>query len=116
MDEQGQAVIVSRRRSRAQAEQLVAEYEASGLSCVEFCRQKGLSLASLARYRKRRAQGQAASGNRWLSVEVAGANATPGAREHSGLTVALASGRHIEVGCGFDARTLQQLVGALERV
>ena len=35
MDEQAQVVEVGRRRSRAEAEQLVGEYEASGLSRVE---------------------------------------------------------------------------------
>ena len=31
----------------------MAEYEASALSRADFCRQRGLSLATLARYRKR---------------------------------------------------------------
>ena len=70
MDEQAQVVDVQRRRSRAEAEQLVAEYEASGLSRVEFCRKQGLSLATLARYRKRQAQGSPASGNGWVVVEM----------------------------------------------
>ena len=58
-----------RRRSRAEAGQLVAEYEASGLSQVEFCREQGLSLATLARYRKRQTQGNPAAGNRWVEVK-----------------------------------------------
>ena len=33
-----------RRRSRAEAEQLVAEYEASGWTGVEFCRERGVAL------------------------------------------------------------------------
>ena len=32
---------------------MAGEYEASGLSRTEFCRKHGLSLATLARYRKR---------------------------------------------------------------
>jgi hypothetical protein len=47
VEEQAQGVEVRRRRSRAEAEQLVAEYEASGLSQVEFCRKQGLSLTTL---------------------------------------------------------------------
>ena len=68
MDEQAQVVRVRVRRSRTEAQQLVAEYEASGLSRVEFCRERGLSLATLARYRKRQSPGQAAAGTRWLAV------------------------------------------------
>jgi hypothetical protein len=113
MDEQA---VVQRRRCQAEIEQMVAEYEASGLSRVAFCRQKGVSLATLARYRKRRAQGDAVSGSRWLSVEVSGGSGTLEAGAGSGLTVALAGGRRIEVGLGFDAFTLRQLMGVLERI
>jgi hypothetical protein len=115
MDEQAQVVQVRRRRSRAEAEQVVGEYEASGLSRVEFCRQHGLSLATLARYRKRQVQAPAAPGNRWVAVEVGGASSTLDSRWNSGLAVALPGGRRIEVGCGFDAHTLVQLLGVLER-
>ena len=115
MDDQAQVVEVQRRRSRAEAEQVASEYEGSGLSQVEFCRKHGLSLATLARYRKRQAEGKAAPGNRWLAVEVSGASSTLESRGNSGLAVALPSGRRIEVGRGFDSRTLVQLLGVLER-
>jgi transposase-like protein len=115
VDEQALVVEVRRRRSRAEAEQVAGEYEASGLSRVEFCRQHGLSLATLARYRKRQAQGNAASGSRWVAVEVAGANSTLENRRNSGLAVALPGGRRIEIRCGFDSHTLVQLLGVLER-
>ena|ERR1017187_2592213 len=115
MDDQAQVVEVGRRRTRAEAEQVASEYEASGLSRVEFCRRRGLSLATLARYRKRQAQGKAAPGNRWVAVEVSGANSTLEGRGSSGLSVALPAGRRIEVGRGFDSRTLVQLLGVLER-
>jgi len=103
-----------RRRSRAEAAQLVAEYEAGGLSREEFCRERELALSTLARYRKQRRQeqGDAAGPNRWLAVELSGAHPA-GA---SGLAVVLASGRRIEVGRGFDANTLEQLVSLLEPV
>ena len=109
-------VEVQRRRSRAEAEEVAGEYEASGLSRVEFCRNRGLSLATLARYRKRQAQGKAEPGNRWVAVEVSGAGPRLESRGNSGLAVALPGGRRIEVGCGFDARTLVALLGVLERV
>jgi hypothetical protein len=114
-DHQAQGIEVRRRRSRAEAEQVVAAYEASGLSRVEFCQQQGLSLATLARYRKRQrqAQAEAATGS-WLAVEVSGVRAAVGSETASGLAVALPGGRRIEVGRGFDAPTLVQLLGVLE--
>jgi hypothetical protein len=116
VDEQAQVVSVRRRRSREEAEQLVDEYEASGLSRVDFCRERGLSLATLARYRKRQAQANTAPGVRWLEVEVSGNGPAPESGGTSGLTVALKHGRRIEIARRFDARTLAQLVAVLERV
>jgi hypothetical protein len=95
---------------------LVAEYEASGLNQVEFCRERGLSLATLARYRKRRAQGNSAAGNRWVEVKESAGRPVQENGASSGLAVALPSGRRIEVGRGFDAHTLAQLLDALERL
>ncbi len=112
---QTQTVEVRRRRSQAEATQLVAEYEASGLSCVEFCRRQGLSLATLARYRKRRAQGEVVPGQHWVAVEVRGTDAALEGGGRSGLAVMLTGGRRIEVGRGFDAPTLLQLLSVLER-
>jgi transcriptional regulator with XRE-family HTH domain len=116
VDEQAQVVEVRRRRSRAETEQLVAEYGASGLSQVEFCRKQGLSLATLARYRKRRAEDSPAAGNRWVEVKESAARPVLGGPVGSGLAVALPSGRRIEIGRGFDARTLAQLLDVLERL
>jgi transposase-like protein len=116
VDEQAQVVEVRRRRSRAETERLVAEYEASGLSRVEFCRKQGLSLATLARYRERQAQGSPAAGNRWVEVKESAGRPVLEGPASSGLAVALRSGRRIEVGCGFDAPTLAQLLDVLERL
>jgi hypothetical protein len=116
VDEQSQAVEVRRRRSRAETEQLVAEYGASGLSQIEFCRKRGLSLATLARYRKRQAEGSPADGDRWVAVEVSARRSVLENGANSGLAVRLRSGRRIEVGRGFDAATLAQLVDVLERL
>ncbi len=103
-----------RRRSRAEAEQLLVEYEAGGVSRVEFCQKHGLAWSTLARYRRRREQGrdEGAGPGRWLAVELSGAHPA----DASGLAVVLAGGRRIEVGRGFDAQTLQQLVRLLEPV
>ena len=94
---------------------MVAEYEASGLSQVEFCQKQGLSLATLARYRKRQAQDSPTTGNRWVEVKESAGRPALGSPASSGLAVALPGGRRIEVGRGFDAHTLAQLLGVLER-
>jgi transcriptional regulator with XRE-family HTH domain len=101
-----------RYRSRSDAAQLAAEFEASGLTRREFCQRHDVSLNALARYLKRYRQ-QSAPRNetpRWLAVELADPS-TP----WSGLSVVLGAGRRIEVGRGFDPATLEQLLRALER-
>jgi hypothetical protein len=102
-----------RHRSRAEADQLAAEYEASGLTQAEFCQQRDLAVKTLARYLSRfRKQ---ARGNtphkpkRFVAVEVAGCRC-----DGSELTVLLSDGIRIEVKRGFDGGTLRQLVAALE--
>ena len=102
-----------RHRSQAEADQLAVEYESSGLTRVEFCRQKDLPLKTLARYltryRRHTAGGnQPQQSRRLVAVEVADP------RSGSELTVVLQGGLRIEVKRGFDARTLRQLVLALE--
>ena len=116
MGEQAESVVVQRRRSPAEITQVLSEYQASGLSRVEFCRQKGLSLATLARYRKRQAQSDGMPRSRWLTVEVCGDGAEPARGASSRLALVLAGGRRIEVGRGFDVSTLTQLLSVLERI
>ncbi len=98
-----------RHRTRAEAEQLVVEYEASGLSRQEFCQQHGLALVTLDRYRRRRAQDVPAGDGRWVAVELRGSG--PG----NELAVVLPGGRRIEVRRGFDGDTLGQVVRVLEQ-
>ena len=113
---------------------MVAEYEASGLSRLEFCAQHGLAVGTLDRYRKQREplRGAAAEPGRWVAVEVS-ASGPAGALDSipvglidpsqasalgraSGLSVVLGAGRRIELERGFDAATLERLVPLLERV
>jgi hypothetical protein len=100
-----------RRRSREEAEELVAEYKGSGLSQAAFCSEKELSLKSLSRYltrnRKQRVSGKEA--HRFIEVEVATHKDV-----NTVLTVVLPRGRRIEVKSGFDAGTLRQLIAVLE--
>jgi hypothetical protein len=105
-----------RRRSRAEADRLAAEFEVSGVSREEFCERHGLAWVTLARYRRqlRQAQGEVSGTGQWLAVEVLGSKPSSARGAASGLTVALPGGRRIEVGVGFDASTLQQLLRLLE--
>ncbi len=94
---------------------MVAEFEASGLTRTAFCQERGLSLSTLARYRRRQPQqasGEAGGPKGWLAVEVA----VPTVGGVSGLAVLLAGGRRIEIRRGFDAGALRQLVLALEQL
>ena len=110
-----QVCVVGRRRSRHEVEQVVAEFESSGLSRIEFYRERGLALSTLGRYRKR--ERQAPTGSiALLSVEVSGRAAAAVAATGSALAVVLRGGRRIEVGRGFDACALEQLVRVLEGV
>ena len=103
-----------RRRSRAEVEQLVAEFEASGLGRTAFCQQKGLSLSTLARYRRPQQPRAGEAGKRWLAVEVARGEAMAGGGT-SGLAVVLPGGRRVDVDRGFDADTLKRLLGVMAR-
>ena len=111
-----QVSVVRRRRSRQEVEQLIAEYESSGLSRSEFCRERGLSLSTLSRYRKRRARQAPAGRNALLAVEVSGRAPAPIGATGSALAVVLRGGRRIEMGRGFDTGALEQLVRVLEGV
>jgi len=106
----------SRRRSRAEAEQLAVEYETSGLSRSEFCRQHGLSLNTLSRYcARRRAEAARSDADDWVEVEIHEAGAR---NQHRGGELWLHVGRErrIEIRRGFDPSTLEQILRVLERV
>jgi len=117
VDEQTKAPRIKGRRSRAEVEKLIAEYDASGLGRTAFCQQRGLSLSTLSRYRRRQGQkaGETADGKRWLAVEVSGSAAGSDGGRASGLAVVLAGGWRIEVGRGFDAHTLTRLLAVVVR-
>jgi hypothetical protein len=110
------------RRGRAEIERLASLYRTSGMRRSEFCRSHGLGLSTLTRYLKRQKDRESPGSkgveqNRLVAVELDGpatavsANACPGA-----LTVLLCNRRRVEVGRGFDAATLAQLVTVLERL
>jgi hypothetical protein len=99
-------------RSREAAEELVKEFEASGLSRRQFCTERGLSPATLDLYRKRRrlAEGGVAPKAGLVRVKVSAAPA----RRSSGLELLLSGGLRVEVGEDFDEQTLKRLLSAIE--
>jgi hypothetical protein len=112
-----QAEVARRRRSQAEVERLIGEYEASGLGRLEFCAKHGLSLSTLNRHRKRRQlRSEGATSARLVAVECSAAKQTRACRPGSELSVLLSSGRRIEVRGEFDPKLLQELVRVLEQV
>jgi hypothetical protein len=111
-----QVFRVPRRRSRQEVDQLVTEYESSGLSRQEFCQERGVGLSTLDRYRTRRKRQAPTGSNALLAVEVSGRAPVPLAGTGAALVAVLRGGRRIEVGRGFDTSALAQLVRVLEGV
>lgn len=103
-----------RPRSRAEADALAAEYEASGLSRQEFCQQRQVAFKTLARYlaqrRKRSGAVPPAGSSRLLRVHV-----KPSQKIERELTVIVTGGRRIAVPPGFDEDLLRQLLTVLEQ-
>jgi hypothetical protein len=115
-----QKVSATKRRTRAEVQQLVAEFMSSGMRRSEFCRSRGLSFGTLNRRLKKqrwnRKSRAASSVGRLVPVELA-AKKSPTQHEAScGLVVVLSGERRIEVHPDFDANTFERLVSALERV
>jgi transposase-like protein len=112
-----------RRRSRQEIARLAALYLKSGMGRSEFCRSHEMALSTLTRHLNKqpgeeRLGGKSMAGDRRLiAVELAAlpASAATG-KPHSTLAVLLSNGRRVEVGSGFDAETLTELVSVLERL
>ena len=113
-----EAGVVRRRRSQAEAEALVTEFEASGLLREAFCQQRGLAVGTLDKYRRRAHKRQEPSGGPMLPVEVvwsSGQSPNRDAGREGVLVVELRGGRRIEVRRGFDTGTLERLLTVLDR-
>jgi hypothetical protein len=109
-----------KRRTRAEVQQLVAEFVSSGMRRSEFCQSRGLSFSTLDRHLKKRRwkrrRKPVSSTGRLVKVELA-AKKWPTQYEPScGLAVVLPGGRRIEVHPDFDTSTFERLVNALERM
>jgi hypothetical protein len=100
-------------RSREAADELVREFESSGLSRKHFCEQRGLSLGTLDLYRKRRrlAEGGAEPSGALVQVKVSAEQGRAG----SGLQLVLSGGLRVEVEENFDPATLKRLLSVIEQ-
>lgn len=99
-------------RSREAAEELVREFEASGLKRKQFCEQRGLSLGTLDLYRKRLrlAEGGPEPKGRFARVQISSQQGQVG----SGLQLVLSGGLRVEVGESFNEETLKRLLSVIE--
>jgi len=109
---------VRKRRTRAEVQELVAEFMSSGMRRSEFCRSRQLSFSTLDRHLKKRRwkrkRTRFALADRLVAVEV-DARKSPQHVASCSLAVVLSGGRRIEVHPGFDPPTFERLVSALER-
>ena len=101
--------------TEGEAQAVLEEYEASGLSVAEFARRHGLGPQRLRWWKKRRAE-QESPALSFVPVHVAApqSRAARKTAEGASMEVVLASGRRIRVEPGFDAGELTRLVRALE--
>jgi hypothetical protein len=105
-----------RRRTRAEVEKLVSEYEASGLRRQAFCDKHGLSLSTLSRHRKgKQLRSEKIPASGLIPVQVLETRESPARQECGELLVWLSGGRRIEVRGGIDLNVLEQLVRVLEQ-
>jgi hypothetical protein len=109
-----------KRRTRAEVQQLVAEFVSSGMRRSEFCQNRGLSFSTLDRHLKKRrwkrSRKPISSAGHLVPVELAAKKSPTQHDATCGLAVVLPGGRRIEVHPDFDTSTFERLVSVLERV
>src|SRR5580658_6902849 len=112
-------VSARKRRTRAEVQELVAEFMTSCMQRSEFCRSRGLSFSTLDRHLKKRRwkrrRRPTSSVGRLVPGELAARNSPTQDEPSCGLAVVLPGGRRIEVHPDFDTSTFERLVGILER-
>jgi len=108
-----------KRRTRAEVQQLVAEFVSSGMRRSEFCQSRGLSFSTLDRHLKKRCwkrrRRPTSSAGRLVPVELAAGKSPTQQAPSCGLSVVLPGGRRIEVHRDFETNTFERLVSLLER-
>ena len=108
-----------KRRTRAEVQQLVAEFVSSGMRRSEFCQSRGLSFSTLHRHLKKRRwkrrRRPTFSVGRLVPVKLAARKSPTQQEPGCGLAVVLPGGRRIEVHPDFDTSTFERLVSLLAR-
>jgi hypothetical protein len=111
-------VVAPNRRTRAEVQELVAEFISSGMRRSEFCRSRQLSFSTLDRHLKKRRwkrrRRPVSSAGRLVPVKLT-ARKSPQHEPSCALAVVMPGGRRIEVHPDFDTDTVERLVSALER-
>lgn len=106
---ESKTVEVQGRRSRAEADRLVEEYEQSGMTRQGFSQARGISVHTLDCYRRRLRGPRPALTSGLLPVELMETSPQGGQ-----LRIELASGRRIVVEEGFRPSLLRSVIAALE--
>ncbi len=108
-----------KRRTRAEVQQLVADFVNGGMRRSEFCQSRGLSFSTLDRHLKKlrwkRRRKPISSAGRLVPVELVARKSSTQQELGGGLAVVLPGGRRIEVHPEFDTNTFERLLSVLER-
>ena len=91
---------MARRRSWEEIQQVVAQFRASGLSQMEYCRQSGMVLSSLGRYLRRVKSPE----QQLVRVKIESSR-----EPDTGFVLMLSNGRRIVSGWGFGDAELARL-------
>ena len=110
MTERVCATGLRRYRTRREAEELVRSFETSGLTRVQFCACNRVATNTFNRYMQRYSghPKNVVPKQKLVAVEIVSDN------QRTEVAVVLRCGLRVEVGRGFDATTLQQVVMVLE--
>ena len=105
---------MSRRRTRQEWSDLVAEWSCSGQDAAAFCRKRHLNPSTFGWWRWKLGQSASPDGAEWLEVTRIDSPTTadPGPAD-SDLTLILGEGISIRIPVGFDAPTLERLIETL---
>jgi hypothetical protein len=98
-------IVMARRRSAEEIDQLAKQYRASGLSQVEYCRQTGMVLSTLGRYLRRSHNAE----QHLIRVKVESAP-----QAQAGFVLVLGNGRRIESGWRFGDTEMARLIRVAE--
>jgi hypothetical protein len=116
MTEKQETLETRRRRTRAEVQQLVAEFHRGGATQKQFCLNHRLALSTLQRYLHiGPKKGKTPAQSRLVAVEVTHSSRLGKPEVGCGLALVWRDGRKLEVQRGFEEATLERLLNVLER-